>query len=119
LTTVRAAADLRASVPDSSDVVAVNDGDAVDLEAAMATLRRRGCSVILSEAGPTLFAGLVAARLVDELFLTVSPLLAGRAAGARLGLVEGVELLPQTRVAGRLRSVRTHGSHLFLRYRLS
>jgi riboflavin biosynthesis pyrimidine reductase len=57
-------------------------------------------------------------RLMDELFLTVSPVLAGRAAGARLGLVEGVELVPQTRVAGRLRSVRTHGSHLFLRYAL-
>jgi riboflavin biosynthesis pyrimidine reductase len=56
---------------------------------------------------------------VDELFLTVSPVLAGRAAEiARLGLVEGVELIPQTRVAGRLRSVRTHGSHLFLRYGL-
>jgi riboflavin biosynthesis pyrimidine reductase len=56
---------------------------------------------------------------VDELFLTVSPLLAGRAGtGARLGLVEGVELIPQTRVAGRLRSVRAHGSHLFLRYAL-
>ena len=45
-------------------------------------------------------------------------ILAGRAATARLGLVEGVELIPQTRVAGRLRSVRAHGSHLFLRYAL-
>ena len=54
-----------------------------------------------------MFGSLVASRLVDELFLTVSPLLAGRAGtGARLGLVEGVELIPQTRVAGRLRSVR-------------
>jgi riboflavin biosynthesis pyrimidine reductase len=65
-----------------------------------------------------MFGSLVASRLVDELFLTVSPVLAGRAAGARLGLVEGVELVPQTRVVGRLRSVRTHGSHLFLRYAL-
>jgi riboflavin biosynthesis pyrimidine reductase len=118
LTTEQAAADLRASVPDASEVVAVNDGNAVDLAAAIATLRDRGCSVILSEAGPTLFAGLLASQLVDELFLTVSPVLAGRAMSARLGLVEGVELLPQTRVAGRLRSVRSHGSHLFLRYDL-
>jgi riboflavin biosynthesis pyrimidine reductase len=56
---------------------------------------------------------------VDELFLTVSPLLAGRGDAARLSLVEGVELIPQTRVAGRLRSVRAHGSHLFLRYGLT
>jgi riboflavin biosynthesis pyrimidine reductase len=118
LTTEVAAPALRASVPEATEVVAVNGGDTVDLAAAVEVLRTRGCSVILSEAGPSMFGSLLAARLVDELFLTVSPLLAGRAAAARLGLVEGVELLPQTRVAGRLRSVRTHGSHLFLRYGL-
>ena len=68
-------------------------------------LRDRGCPVVLTEAGPSMFGSLVASQLVDELFLTVSPILAGRAAAARLGLVEGVEL-PQIRVAGRLRSVR-------------
>jgi riboflavin biosynthesis pyrimidine reductase len=118
LTTVGAAEGLRASVPQASEVVAVTDAETVDLAAALEVLRARGCSVVLSEAGPSLFGSLVASRLVDELFLTVSPLLAGRAAAARLGLVEGVELLPQTRAAGRLRSVRTHGSHLFLRYAL-
>ena len=119
LTTEAAAPALRASVPEATEVVAVNDGDTVDLAAAVEVLRARGCSVILSEAGPSLFGSLLASGLVDELFLTVSPLLAGRAAASRLGLVEGVELMPQTRVAGRLRSVRTHGSHLFLRYGLS
>lgn len=118
LTTVGAEAELRARVPEATEVVAVNDGETVDLASAVAVLRKRGCAVILSEAGPSMFGSLVASRLVDELFLTVSPVLAGRAAGARLGLVEGVELAPQTRVAGRLRSVRTHGSHLFLRYAL-
>jgi riboflavin biosynthesis pyrimidine reductase len=81
-------------------------------------LRDRGCSVVLTEAGPSIFGSLVASRLVDELFLTVSPVLAGRGASGRLGLVEGVELIPETRTAGRLRSVRAHGSHLFLRYGL-
>jgi riboflavin biosynthesis pyrimidine reductase len=119
LTTAGAAPALRASVPEATEVVAVNDGDTVDLAAAAEALRARGCSVILSEAGPSMFGSLLASGLVDELFLTVSPLLAGRATAARLGLVEGVELMPQTRVAGRLRSVRTHGSHLFLRYKLS
>jgi riboflavin biosynthesis pyrimidine reductase len=118
LTTTGAAASLRASVPAATEVVAVTDGETVDLAAALDVLRDRGCSVVLSEAGPSLFGSLVAAGLVDELFLTVSPILAGRAATARLGLVEGVELVPQTHVAGRLRSVRTHGSHLFLRYAL-
>ena len=118
LTTAAGAEGVRASVPAATEVVAVSDADTVDLAAALGVLRDRGCSVVLSEAGPSMFGSLVASRLVDELFLTVSPLLAGRAAAARLGLVEGVELVPQTRIAGRLRSVRTHGSHLFLRYAL-
>jgi riboflavin biosynthesis pyrimidine reductase len=118
LTTKGAGAGLRASVPAAAEVVAVNDGATVDLGLALDVLRDRGCSVVLSEAGPSMFGSLLASRLVDELFLTVSPVLAGRAAAARLGLVEGVELMPQTRVAGRLRSVRTHDSHLFLRYAL-
>lgn len=118
LTTAAAADGLRAAVPAATEVVAVSDAETVDLAAAIDVLRGRGCSVVLSEAGPSMFGSLVASRLVDELFLTVSPVLAGRAAVARLGLVEGVELVPQTRVAGRLRSVRTHGSHLFLRYAL-
>jgi len=118
LTTADAADRVRASVPEASEVVAVTDAETVDLAAAIDVLRARGCSVVLSEAGPSMFGSLVASRLVDELFLTVSPLLAGRAETVRLGLVEGVELVPQTRLAGRLRSVRTHGSHLFLRYAL-
>lgn len=117
LTTDRAAADIRASVPAVTEVVAVNDGDWVDLRAAVAVLRERGHGRILSEAGPTVFGSLLADGLVDELFLTVSPVLAGRlGAGSALGLVEGVALLPHARVGGRLVSVRRSDSHLFLRY---
>jgi riboflavin biosynthesis pyrimidine reductase len=119
LTTDGAASRLRAAVPDATEVVAVNDGEMVDVAAAVDVLRGRGCTVIVSEGGPTLFGELLAPQLVDELFLTVSPVLAGRGLSTRLGLVEGVELLPDTRVAGSLRSVRAHGSHLFLRYKLS
>ena len=118
LTTAEAADRLRTVVPVATEVLTVNEGDTVDLAAALELLRARGYSVIVSEAGPSMFGSLVASRLVDELFLTVSPLLAGRGASTRLGLVEGVELLPEMRVAGRLRSARAHGSHLFLRYAL-
>ena len=83
-----------------------------DLASQIDELRVRGCRRILCEGGPTLFGALLAAGLVDELFLTVSPFLAGRG----LSLVEGVELLPDRRVAGTLAGVRRHGSHLFLRY---
>jgi riboflavin biosynthesis pyrimidine reductase len=118
LTTETAAPGIAETVPAATEVVAVNDGASVDLRAAVAALRGRGHGVIVSEAGPTLFGQLVAAELVDELFLTVSPLLAGHALAPRLNLVEGVELLPERRVAGQLRSVRANGSHLFLRYGL-
>ena len=81
---------------------------------AIAELRERGRRRILCEGGPTLFGSVLAAGLVDELFLTLSPLVAGRG----LSLVEGVELLPETRIAGTLAGVRRHGAHLFLRYAL-
>jgi riboflavin biosynthesis pyrimidine reductase len=114
LTTVRGAAKLEGAV---QDVVAVNDGDWVDVRAAVDVLRARGHSLVLAEAGPTTFAELLAEGLVDELFLTSSPVLAGRlASGGRLGLVEGVELLPETRIAPQLVSLRKSGDHLFTRY---
>ena len=119
LTTERAAPDLSASVPTSAEVVPVNDDEAVDAGAAVALLHARGYGVVLSEAGPTLTASLLASDVVDELFLTLSPLVAGRATSPRLGLVDGVELLPDVRVGGELRSVRRGGSHLLLRYALS
>jgi riboflavin biosynthesis pyrimidine reductase len=114
LTTVRGAEKLEGFVPNP---IAVTDGDWVDLRAALELLRSRGHSLVLAEAGPTTFGELLAAGLVDELFLTVSPVLAGRlASGRRLGLVEGVELLPQARVSPRLLSLRRAGEHLFVRY---
>jgi riboflavin biosynthesis pyrimidine reductase len=118
LTTTRAAADLRATVPASSEVVAVNDGDQVDLRRAVACLSERGHAAILSEGGPTVFGSLLAAGLVDELFLTVSPLLAGRGSSPRLPLVDGVELLPDATLPVQLVSLRRHEHHLFLRYAL-
>ena len=119
LTTERAAAGLRARVPAASEVVAVHGGDTVDLAAALALLRDRGHELILSEAGPTVLGGLLAGDLVDELFLTVSPLVAGRAGAPRLALVEGVELLPDVRVEASLRSLRRDGDHLLVRYALA
>jgi len=118
LTTASAAAGLRASVPAATDVVAVNEGDRVDLRLALGALRARGHALVLSESGPTLFGSLLAAGLADELFLTVSPLLAGRDRSPRLSLVEGVELLPEVRTEARVLSVRRDGGHLFLRYAL-
>jgi riboflavin biosynthesis pyrimidine reductase len=57
--------------------VLVLGGSEVDLTAGLAELRRRGLAQILCEGGPKLFGDLVAADLVDELCLTISPVLAG------------------------------------------
>ena len=119
LTTDGGAQHLEGRLPERSEVVSVGAGSAVDLGAALALLRARGYRLILSEAGPHVFGGLLSAGLVDELFLTVSPILAGRSHGtARLGLVEGQDLLARGAAAGRLLSVRRDGAFLFLRYEL-
>ena len=118
LTTESAAVDLRARVPAATEVVAIDSGDSVDLRLGLEALRERGHSLVLSEGGPTLFGSLVASGLADELFLTVSPLLAGRAGNPRLALVEGNELLPDTPHRAHVLSVRRQKDHLFLRYTL-
>lgn len=85
----------------------------------VAALRAEGVGRILTEGGPHLFGQLLGAKLIDELFLTVSPVLAGRTSGrSQIGLVEGTALLPDAGAWGRLLSVRRSESHLFLRYRL-
>ena len=71
------------------------------------------------EAGPHVVGSIVGEQLVDDLFLTVSPLVAGRVEGqTRLGFVAGHQLLPDVRVAGDLTGVRRSDDHLFLHYRL-
>ncbi|HVM57349.1 MAG TPA: dihydrofolate reductase family protein [Gaiellaceae bacterium] len=117
LTTERAEPELRAAVPAASEVLAVNPGDRVDLGLALAALRERGHEVIVCEAGPTVFGELLAGGFVDELFVTISPLVAGRGASPRLSLAEGVELLPGRGAESELASVRRSDDHLFLRYR--
>ncbi len=120
LTTEQGAAALHGRLPAPSTAIALGSGDKPDPRAAVAALHERGHRLILSEAGPHVFAGLLEAGLVDELFLTLSPLLGGRpAAGERLALVEGAEFLPAEGLAGRLASIRRQEAHLFLRYRLA
>jgi riboflavin biosynthesis pyrimidine reductase len=75
-----APADRRAAIGAVADVLTCGD-DTVDLAAMVATLHARGATQLLSEGGPQLFGALTAADLVDEVCLTVSPLLAGAGAG--------------------------------------
>ena len=119
VTTNAGAERLAGTLPAGVEVVALPGEAEVDVAAAVELLRGRGHRRILSEAGPHVFGSLVEAGLVDELFLTVSPLLAGTSPTGSFGLVEGVALLPGHEQPARLRSARAHGSHLFLQYALS
>lgn len=80
--------------------------------AALPELRREGVRSLMCEGGPTLNSTLFGHGLVDELFLTIAPAIAG--AGESLTIVEGAPL-PDT-VEVDLLTVHEAGGHLFLRY---
>jgi riboflavin-specific deaminase-like protein len=124
--------DLHADLPLLSDpdshVVIVTSSDAelpdtrarVDyvrepLPAALGFLREElGIRSLLCEGGPTLNATLFAEALVDELFLTVAPTVAG--AGETLTIVEGVPIPAPAELE--LLTAHEAAGHLFLRYRV-
>jgi riboflavin biosynthesis pyrimidine reductase len=76
-----------------------------------------GVRRLLHEGGPALFGQFLAAEAVDELFLTLSPQIAGRGADAiRPGLVQGMEFMPDNAPWLQLLSVKQRAEHLYLRY---
>jgi riboflavin-specific deaminase-like protein len=86
-----------------------------DLPRLMAYLREtHGVRSVLCEGGPTLNSYLFAAGLVDELFLSLSPKVAGGAAA--LTIVAGRELVEPTELE--LVSVAEGDGDLFTRWRL-
>jgi riboflavin biosynthesis pyrimidine reductase len=118
LTSEIGASRLEGVLPTASELVILGEEAEIDLLVAVHELFSRGHVLVLSEAGPHTFGGLLSADAVDELFLTVSPLLAGDAGpGSRLRLVEAADLVPPLR--GRPLSARRHEDHLFLRYRIA
>jgi riboflavin biosynthesis pyrimidine reductase len=120
LTSEQGAARLGRRLPRSAAIVPIGDSSPLKPLAAVEALRRGGHGLILCEGGPTVLGALVADGLVDELFLTISPLLAGRTPqDSRPALIENAGFLPDLRVAGRLLSLRRSLSHLFLRYALA
>jgi riboflavin-specific deaminase-like protein len=112
-----------ASLPASAaavDYVRTSHDGHLDLRAGLRELRERfGASRVLCEGGPHLCAQLLAAGLVDELFLTLAPKLAGGepSGGEALRILAGGELEPPVELE--LLAVLAAGSSLFLRYGVS
>jgi riboflavin biosynthesis pyrimidine reductase len=76
VTTAAAAASRGAALGDRVRLVVAGD-ELVDITEAIAALGRLGYRRILTEGGPSLLGQLAAASLLDELCLTVSPVLTG------------------------------------------
>jgi riboflavin biosynthesis pyrimidine reductase len=77
-----------------------------------------GVRRLLHEGGPTLFGQFLASETVDELFLTLSPQIAGRSVDAiRPGLVQGIKFMPDCAPRFHLLSVKQRAEHLYLSYR--
>jgi len=117
LTTHEVAKSLQARLPDSCDVIESGQAE-VDVKGAMEELRSRKLNVVLTEGGPHVMGELIEHDLLDEAFLTISPVVAGRKAEARLGMVAGAQFLPASGGWVELMSARRHGDYLFLRYGL-
>jgi riboflavin biosynthesis pyrimidine reductase len=75
ITCERCPAERRAALAAVAEVVVAGDDD-VDLAVALAAMAGQGAATVLCEGGPSLNGQLVAAGLVDEWCLTLSPLLA-------------------------------------------
>jgi len=89
----------------------------VDLPEALSRLNSDyGVRTVLCEGGPRVYGAFVAAEVLDDEFLTLSPVLIGAsAAEPRPGLIEGLAIPPGSTQRSRLVSVRRADDHLFLR----
>jgi len=111
ITTARAPADRRAELARHADVIVAGE-ETVDLKSAVSALAGRGHRRMLAEGGPHLLAQLLEARLMDELCLTVGPLMAGPGASRIVaGALPTVPPLPLT-----LAHVLEDDGFLFCRY---
>jgi riboflavin biosynthesis pyrimidine reductase len=90
--------------------VVITGDDRIDLGVAVAELHAHGATQLLSEGGPRLMGHLAAAGLVDEVCLTISPLLVGGGPGRIAAGAPGIS----HRMS--LRHVLSQQDMLFLRY---
>jgi riboflavin-specific deaminase-like protein len=109
VTTEHAPPARRTALSAVADVI-VCGSDQLDAAAMVDELASRGLARVHSEGGPSLFGALLAADIVDELSITVSPLLEGGDAGR---IVSGALTDPRRL---RLASILRSDDMLLLRY---
>ncbi|CAB4851222.1 unannotated protein [freshwater metagenome] len=107
-------------VSEHADIV-ISGADEVDLAVALRALRERGLHRVHSEGGPALLADIAAQGLLDEVLLTVSPLLAGGgyAGGMHIPRIMAGSPLPDAPTAMRLHQIIEEDGTLFVSYRAS
>ena len=77
-----------------------------------------GVRLLLHEGGPALFGQFLQEHLIDELFLTLAPQIAGRSSTIdRPTLIRNAAFAPEEAPWLQLLSVKHSGDHLYLRYR--
>ena len=108
----------RRAVAEVCDVIVAGD-DEVDLARALGALHERGLHRVHAEGGPTLLGEIAALDLLDELLLTVSPMLAGGgyADGSPVPRILAGSVLDGAPAALRLHHVLEDDGSLFLSYR--
>jgi riboflavin biosynthesis pyrimidine reductase len=119
VTTAQGAAFLNArSIPPAVRVAGVQPTGLLSATAMIqAVCEARPCQLLLVEGGPPVLGDFLAEGLLNELFLTLAPQIAGRDAEmSRPGLVEGHRFAPEHPLWGTLISVKRGGYHLFFRY---
>jgi riboflavin biosynthesis pyrimidine reductase len=119
-TTKAGARRVASAAPASNVSVQVaGSGDRVTAPGLLEIAGSIGARLVLCEGGPHLIGDLLGAGLLDELFLTIAPQVAGRDDTApRLGFVAGRAFALADAPWADLVSVRRAADHLFLRYRL-
>ena len=119
-TTKAGARRVTSAAPASSVSVEVaGTGDRVMAPKLLEIAGSIGARLVLCEGGPHLIGDLLSAGLLDELFLTMAPQVAGRGViSSRLGFVAGRAFAIADAPWADLVSVRRAADHLFLRYRL-
>lgn len=94
--------------------------DRVDLQRVVQVLRHDyKVKTLLCEGGPRVYGSFMAAKLIDEEFLTLSPVVIGQNAERnRPGLIEGVAFTPENSPRSIPISIKRAGDYLFLRSKL-